>query len=327
MRENTFRSRTVESSFLLPFMSVVVFLLWAKGPMQDYASWLTLACIAALTYTIVEWNNQCQLLRIRSRMNSATFLAFLCLFPTLPTLGITLLPAFALLACYFIMFKAYGAYHPQGYVYHAFLMLGIGCVAFPPLILLYPTLIFSSQQQLRILTFKSFIASILGLATPLWIYGAALVVASLLWGTTDTRLSHLASQMPDYAALLPWQWSVIALCAIVGLLSVGHFIATSYNDKIRTRQYFYTMLLQLLPVSLCAAWFTHEADFTLPLLTISVTPFAAHYYALARGRNMNLWFILTAIIFAIITLINHLDAWTLLVSQDFNWTSWVATII
>lgn len=300
MRKHTLRQSVVESNFTLPVTAAVTLLLWAIAPKWDGALWGTLLLMGAMAYTIVEWNNQCQLLRIRSRMNSVTFLVLMSIFPALHTVGFSLLPAFSLIGAYFMLFKAYGLYKPQGYVFHAYFFLGVGSLFFPPLLLVALTLLISSSAQLRVLTVKSLAATLLGLLLPYWIYAAVMAVGMNLWGWEETRLDYFQLHLPDYALLGRWEWFSLAFLGLIGVVSILSFVTTSYNDKIRTRQYFYTMLLSLSVVVFITLWWTADFLTTLPLLLTALTPFVAHYLALSKNPSMRygfwVWFALAVAI-------------------------------
>lgn len=315
-RERSFRNTVVESGMSLPVMSALTLLLWLIGPRQDVWLWTSLAIVAVTTYVVVEWNNQCQLLRIRSRMNSVSFLALINIFPALHVAGQALIPALCLLATYFTLFKAYGKYRPQGYAFHAFFFLGLGSLVFPPMLLLAPTLLFSSNVQLRITTLKSVTAMLLGLLLPFWLYAAAMTVAVPLWGVEVAQLRYLSDvHLPDLTVFSPWQWGALAFIGMLGLVAVGHFVSTAYNDKIRTRQYYYTMLISFVPLLFATLWWPADFVVTLPLLLLNLTPFVAHYLALSRVRRMPLIFWLWLLIAVAVGAANYLDLWAYLPKQ------------
>lgn len=291
-------------------MSVVTFLLWLTGSShRDPMLWVSLAIVAVMTYIIVEWNNQCQLLRIRSRMNSVTFLAMMCVFPALHVAGWALMPAFCLLVAYFMLFKTYGEYRPQGYAFHGFLFLGLGALFFPPMLLLAPTLFMSCNLQLRILTLKTMSALALGLLLPFWLYAAGVCVAAPLWGFEETRLAYLSLHLPDYSALEPWQYGSVAFVLLVGTVGVVHFLTTSYNDKIRTRQYFFTMLISFVPLIFCLVWWPEDFSTTLSLLVLNTTPFVAHYLTLSRFKWMDGILLLAILLAVCMATANYCDLW------------------
>ena len=316
MREHRFRNRVAEGSLTLPVMSVITFVCWllATSPF-DAASWLTLAMVVLQTYVFVECNNQCQLLRIRSRMVSASFLAFVSAVPALHASTWHWLPAVSLLLSYFVAFKGYGRFQPQGWVFHAFLFLSIGSVVFPPMLLLVPFLLFSCSRQLRILTGKAFVAALLGLLFPYWVYGAF----CLLTGFDVPRLllawqQALRPSPPLLAGFELWQLAFLPFLLFLVLLSMAHFVRTSYNDKIRTRQYFYTLFSLQLPLFFLLLWYPEAFTFTLPLFLTTSVPFIAHYFALARGRFMNGWFIVCLLLLIALAVPSYLGLWPLLPS-------------
>lgn len=333
MPHSTLRSRLAESSLTLPLMAAITFLLWAIGPWESVESWATLAVLGFTAYAVAEWNSQCQLLRIRSRMVSVAFLALTAVTPALWAEGWHIIPATSLLGALFILFKGYGEYRPEGHAFHGFLLLSLGSLVFPPLLLVVPTLLISCNVQLRLLTLRPLVACLLGLVLPYWLYAA--LVASGTWagvlaewgvpGVAEWETlaptwqqwmdyAQALTTWPDYTAAAPAMWARFGLILTLGLVGIAHFVSTSYNDKIRTRQYYYTVLLQLLPLLLITVAYPAEAGFTLPLLALCAAPFVGHYIALAHGGNGPL------ILFLLLTLavgtMNHLDLWTPLLSID-----------
>lgn len=347
MLPHSFRTRIATSNATIYFMVLLTTLLWAVrsvpgapgcsaawGP-ECVAMWVTYALIMLVTYVIIEWNNQCQLLRVRSRLNSVTFQALMLLCPVLHGSWASWLPVLCLLGSYFILFKAYDLYRPQGHTFHAFLLLSVGSLVFPPLLAVAVTLLFSARVQLRLLTGKPFVASILGLALPYWIFASLVVLASqpfveqLADGTAaapfvadarkvltwDVWRAHLRAELPNYLSVPLWQWLVVGYLFVLGLRSVFNFVHTSYDDKINTRQFFHTMLLQLVPIAAATAWFPEDAAFTLPLLIMGVTPFAARYFASSRDKITDHAFTFWLLAAILIALQTWLDLGTYAVEQ------------
>ena len=169
MRSQSFRIRVSESMISLPILVVLASVIWMIPDIQSVALWGGLAAVGMMTYVMIAWNTQYQLIRVRSRMISISFLYVYLAFPQLHALGIHFFPAACLLGAYFLLFRTYGVYAPQGYFFHVFFLVGLGSVAFPPLLLLVPFLFFSSERHLRALTSKSAMAALLGLLLPYWL--------------------------------------------------------------------------------------------------------------------------------------------------------------
>ena len=92
-----FRNRTAKSMLTLPLVAVVAGVVWLLPDPRSVWLWGGFAIVCALTYTLRELNNRSQLLRIRSRLVSATFLALFAALPDLHSAGMHLLPAVGLL--------------------------------------------------------------------------------------------------------------------------------------------------------------------------------------------------------------------------------------
>lgn len=312
MRQHTFRQRVSESMVSLPILSVLVAVLWMLPNIQNVALWIGLGIVGIMTYLVIAWNTQYQLLRVRSRMNSLSFLFLFAVFPELHAVGWHLFPAACLLGAYFLLFRAYGTYAPQGYLFHAFFLLSLGSVAFPPLLFLLPFFLFSAGRHLRALTGKSMLAALFGIVLPYW------VLVPLFLFAREVLQPYLSLWQPDclweaiQLAKVPLDhWVGGALFLLISVIAVVHFLRTAYNDKIRTRQYHYFLLLQAVPLVVLLVFLPQYFATTLSLLIVTLTPFIGHYFALAKGRGMNAWFITWIVLFSVFGLFNYLDLWTL----------------
>lgn len=310
MHEQKFRNRVSQSLASLPITALLVSMVWMLPDVSNLYLWGGLGVMAAMTLIVAEWNNQFQLIRIRSRMNSVVFLTLMALFPNLHVLNWAVVPAAALLVSYFVLFRAYGAYQVQGIVFHAMFFISLGSLSYPPLLLFVPFLLISAYAQLRALTLRAFFGGLLGVLLPYWLYAPYLVWQPeagqeffALWK------DYLIVDIPDYAALPPHHWVAPGLLVFLALVSLLHFLRTAYNDKIRTRQYFYLLLVQFLPLLLIMAAYPTDDAHWIPLLIVNMTPFVGHYFTLARGRLMNLWFWCWLVLLVALGGIQYLDLW------------------
>ena len=187
-----------------------------------------------------------------------------------------------------------------------------------------PFLIFSSSRHLRALTLKSATAAFLGVSLPYWLllpvylFAREALTPHLSFCSLDHQLQdplqlfqpshllHLYQQLPLS------QWVGTALFLVISLVSVVHFLRTAYNDKIRTRQYHYLLLLQVIPLLVVLGLLPQHFTTTFPLCIVTIAPLIGHYFALAKGRGLNLWFILWLILFFLYGTANYFNLWTLL---------------
>ena len=131
-----FRNRSAKSMLTLPLVAVIAGVVWVLPDPRSAWLWGGFAIVCALTYTLRELNNRFQLLRIRSRLVSATFLTLFAALPDLHPAGTNLIPAIGLLPALFCLFGSYQQYRPEHYTFHAFFFLSIGSLVFPPLLVL-----------------------------------------------------------------------------------------------------------------------------------------------------------------------------------------------
>lgn len=313
MRSQSFRTRVSESMISMPILAVLASVIWMIPDIQSVALWGGLAVVGMMTYVMIAWNTQYQLIRVRSRMISLSFLYVFLAFPQLHSFGIHFFPAVCMLGAYFLLFRTYGVYAPQGYFFHAFFLVGVGSFAFPPLLLLVPFLFFSSERHLRTLTGKSAMAALLGLFLPYWLLLPVFLLARE-WLSPYLAMwdpSQLTTLL-DFSHVPLSQWVGSGLFFLISAVSLIHFLRTAYNDKIRTRQYYYLLLLQVLPLTLIHFALPQHFITTLPLCLVTLAPFIGHYFALAKGRGMNVWFILWILLFLLLGVANYFDLWTLL---------------
>lgn len=133
-------------------MAVLTLVLWVLPGMADSTLWGGLAITMLTAYLIMELNNRNALLRIRSRMMSTTFLFMMLVCPTLHCWNIDALTVVCLIAAYFTLFASYQKYRCEGYIFHAFLFVSLGSMAFPPMLVLALAFYVSMLFQLRNLT-------------------------------------------------------------------------------------------------------------------------------------------------------------------------------
>lgn len=312
VEEKTFRYYVTTGPFTLPVAGLLTCLLWYFSREGGLQHWAGLVIVGVSAYIIAEWNNQNALLRVRSRLMSATYLVLMAAFSFLHQWIVETLSTVCLLLSYVTLFMAYQKPTAQGDVFHAFLFLGLGSIFFPPLLLLTPFFYTAMFIQLRVLSWRTFMAGVFGLLLPYWFY-----VAWVLWQDSwqqeaERWVGFFHSPLLDYSRLGWEELASFALLAVLTLISVSHFVRTSFNDKIRTRMLLYIIMVQeVVLLLIMVAWPAHF-EVLMYLLVANSSPFIAHYYALARGRWMNAFFIATLVVVTVLAVMNNLSLWRLL---------------
>lgn len=296
MRERNFRTRTTQGVFTLPTAAVISFLLWLTAGIENVAMWEGLGLTALVTYLLAELNNRATLLRMRSRMVSTSFLIMTAAAPFLYTWSPGMIPMLCLVAAYFPLFASYGQSQSAGFVFHAGLCISLGSLIYPPMLLLAPVLLICLAVPLRTLSGSSFLGLLFGLLLPYWILLGIGVWQDNVEALFAPYLAAFHFQKPDYSVLTLPQ---IVTAAYVTLLAVGamfYFTRTAYDDKIRTRMYFYVFII--IEVVLMGALVAQpqKADILLRLYMVNSTPLIAHHFTLGRGRWLNIWFIISLLL-------------------------------
>lgn len=310
MYDHSLRHKIATGSLTLPVTALTAAGLRLTAGESPSGTWPTLALIAATAYLLMELNNRFTLLRIRSRMMASSFLVLVAALPSLGADARDALPATALIAAYFPLFSAYQSPRDSGHVFYAFTLIAAAALLFPPLLLLALPLLFSMGTQLRCLSGKTFTAALLGMATPAWL----MLAAKSWYGETETFLADFADAFrfaaPDYDALSENDTSAAALLAVLTLPALIHLLRYAYNDKIRTRMFFY--LIILIEAMLWAAWAAQPqaSDILLPLLTANSAPLIGHYFAQTSGRTANVWFVAALLMILSLTLFHYIPIWT-----------------
>lgn len=286
-------------------MAIVMLALWVIPNPTSLELWGGLAATFVTAYLIMELNNRNALLRIRSRMVSTTFMAFMLVCPSLHAWSMDCLPSICMVLGYFMLFSSYQLIRAEGYVFHAFLCLGIGSIVFPPMLVLALAYYFSMLFQLRNLTWRTLMAGILGLLVPYWIYAAYAIWNNNL-DTAFLYLNHwFEPRIPNYHLLSIQQWTTLGVVMFFTIISFIHFFHTAYNDKIRTRMLFYVVATVQVFLTVGMVLLVDSFDLQMRLFIVNSSLLVAHYYALGKGRLFDTWFNLSLLLLIALGVFNY----------------------
>ena len=190
------------------------------------------------------------------------------------------------------LFATYQNREASGWVYYAFLILGLASLAKVHLLVLIPfywiLMIFLSSLSLR-----TFIASLLGLFTPYWFWIAAVVFLHQddLTPFTDHFLPF--TEFPLFTAYdsIPLShYLTYAFLVILTITGIVHFLRTSYNDKIRTRQLYYCFMFFNIMILVLLPLFPQHYDLLFRPAIILTSPLIGHFIALTNTKVTNIAF-------------------------------------
>ena len=312
MRNNSFRTRFTTGAFTLPLVAGLVTVLWVLPGISDLNLWLGWAAVGLTTFMLAELNNRNALIRVRSRMVGATFLGLYLACPALHSWSTAMIPMLCLPLSYFQLFATYQKPHPEGNVFLGYLFLGIASWFYPPLLLCAAVLYFCLLIPLRALTWRTGFAGIFGLLLPYWFHLGWAIWSEQLDTAFLPFVEAFRFEATDFSVMPTsvFSWCCLTICLV--LCSILHFSHTAYNDKIRTRMFYYVIIsVEIFVVS--ALLLQPQAYQMLSnLLIVNGALLIAHYFTLGKGRVLDYWFIVVLSLWIILTIFNTLDLWTLL---------------
>ena len=312
MRNNSFRTRFTTGAFTLPLVAGLVTLLWMLPGFGDLYLWLGWAAVGLTTYMLVELSNRNALIRVRSRMVGATFLGLHLACPALHSWSSAMIPMLCLPLSYFQLFATYQRPHPEGNVFLGYLFLGIASWFYPPLLLCAILLYFSLLIPLRSLTWRTWFAGLFGLILPYWFHLGWAIWSEQLDTAFLPFVESFHFSATDFSAMPTGVFVWFCLTAGLVLCSIAHFSHTAYNDKIRTRMYYYVIIS--VEVFVLGALFLQPQAYEMlsNLLIVNGSLLIAHYFTLGKGRILDYWFIAVLFLWITLTIFNTFDLWTLL---------------
>ena len=280
--------------------------IWVLAGLFQAQWWVQFASFLLSVLLVMRINSKNLLIRIYSRSVSVAFIFLSCaavfLFPSW-TGGIVQLCCIAALM---LLFDSYQDQAAVWNVYYAFLFLGISSMFDATIVFYLPLLWIMMKIIVYTLSWRTFFASLLGLATPYWF-----MTGWLIWQKNGDL--HAIISLFDVQDILqfPFDFSFVSLsCQLIMafatlLLVIGsiHFIHSSFRDKIRVRQIYYGFITLGL-YSLAILVLQPHNELALRMLIFAASPLTGHYWALTNSRISNILFIVLTVAIIALTAFN-----------------------
>ncbi len=296
---------TGNTTLLAAFACAALSWFCGSGKASDqYLWWGGFGATVLAAYLLLEFNNRFSLLRIRSHMMPSVFLAMAAAMPFGQTLSWDFLPPICLLLAYYSLFLSYQNFRSQGYAFHAFAFLGIGALVFPQMLYFAPLFMLFMLVQLRSMSGKAFVAALLGMAAPIALREVFLLLNGSAAQIDGFWVALRNFPHPDYATLDEHRLVSAALVILVSLAATVHFLRTRFNDKIRTRMFFYVIMLEEAALIALAALQPQHFDVLFKLLLVNGSILAAHHLSLARGIAADVYFYTLLALFCFLAFYN-----------------------
>lgn len=270
--------------------------------------WLQLACFAITVYLVVLINNMNSLIRVYSRFISAFFLALGCcdclLFPSISE-PVSVL--FFVLS-YLILFMGYQDESRSGIFLYGFIAIGLASMFNVHMLYLIPLFWLFMKYNLLALSWRTWLASIIGMLTPYWFAECWYFYRGEPW-TLFEHFQPLVTFGPiaDYSVFTPGQIALYILLVVLGIMGTVHFIHKSYLDSIRVRLLYSIFIWTDLILAVFLALQPQHYDLVIRLMIVNTAPLVGHFFALTSTKVTNVVFYATLI--AIVTLTAY-NLWT-----------------
>ena len=304
MRKYT-QNKVAESRLALPTTIAYAVVVWLLAGLVQDALWLQFGCFALAALLMVELNNINALIRIYSRMVSCSFLAMSCmpcfLFPS--TSGAIMAPL--IIGSMVSLFAGYQDKLAAKPSYYACLLIGLASLAFVQILFFVPLIWLLMAFLLQCFSWRTWIASILGLLTPYW-FGSCWWA----WQQDFTFVFNHFMALGDFARPLDFSLltvpqivslAVVMLFAVIGIV---HYLRKYHDDKIRIRLIYGVFIWTNLTAALFLLLQPQHYDCLMRMMVINTAPLIGHFLALTRTRWTNMAFYVIVAIVLITTGIN-----------------------
>lgn len=299
------QNKIAESSLTLPVVAAGGALVWGLSLLFRGGAWPQLVCFAVSCYFMVELNNANALLRVRSRMVTATFIVLSCaasqLFASFTGSFVQLCFIIAML----LLFLTYQRPDSVGRIYYAFLFVGLSSMAFVQVLYFVPLLWLLMATQLQSFSIKGLSATLLGLITPYWIASVWCLFERDFTPMTEhfAKLAQLAVPYRDMTINIGLL-AVVVLTVVLSITGIVHFWLHSFEDKIRIRLLygFFTSMLLFGTLLLCLQ--PQHYEVLIPLQTVFASPLIAHFLTFTQSRLTNIVFIVVGVLTLALIVLN-----------------------
>lgn len=332
MRGKYLQSTMTTGRFTLPVAILITILCWTvvyflipDPPKEEntYSLWIQLntysiplwanklICLLinfGIGYVLIQMNNTFGLIRVRASVQTAIFLLLIAVCPSLQQLSPGYITTLLSVIAIYLLFSAYQKVRSSGYLFHAFVFVGLGSLLFPQITLLTPILLIGAFN-FQALNPRSLLAALIGWSFPYWfLFGHAYYYdnMSLLY----QPFIELATFYPiDFSNFTVWELVFLGYTFILFTISSIHCLVQSHKDKIRTRTHLrFFILLNVCIYILIALQPIHCANL-LPLSLVGVSILASHMFVLTSNKISNIFFLCSVIGLILLFFFN---LWTLL---------------
>jgi hypothetical protein len=236
---------------------------------------------------MAELNNANVLLRINSRMLASMLAVLLAIVAIGHHFQPTHIIMLVMLLAYFPLFATYQQPNPF-LAFWVYLLLSAASLFFPKLLWLTP-IYWLIQGHFRAFSLRCFIASLLAVLLPYWVYGG---VAVLTDNVADywTHLQQVIDfHWGDYAQLPLCDVLLYGFMVLLFFTGAVDFAFSQYKDKTRTRIIYNALIIHGLSIIAFISLQPHYFWILHTLLLIDTSILFGHFFALTHTRFSHIY--------------------------------------
>jgi hypothetical protein len=299
------QNRIAQSRWALPVTIFYGLFVCLTVELMGYGQWMTFALLLVATLMMAELNNGYSLIRIYSRMVSCSFMVMITMSLTLFESVTVAVVMVAFIAFLLLIFRAYQNPGAVGWVFYAFVALGISSIVFSKSLLFVPVLWVIMAVNVLCFSPRTLIASLLGIITPYWFVAAWLIYQGNISYLGTHFLSALQFGTPfQFSILNIHQLLTFAFVLVLAVIGAVHFFLYSYQDRIRIRLMYETFVV----LDACAVIFAilqpQYFDEMLGMSIVTTATLIGHFLALTHSRLSNITMFVLAGVTLALTIFN-----------------------
>lgn len=306
MYRKRIQNETATSRLTLPVVCFVSALLWFVAPAETMTTgsecsryWIKITSLLGDTwagslvmlllsflnlYLLLELNNRCNLIRMRTHLTSSVFIILLASCAFMHILQPFILVQLFLLLFYHCIFQTYQTYNSVGMIFNSFMLVSFAFIFFPPAILLFPFM-FISMFILQSLSLRTFFAMLIGMIAPFWFLAAFEIAFGDIYAFIDIFKSIDFVPHFDYVSVMQYQWICLAFVLIEFLIAWIHYGRNIFQDKIRSRAYFSIMSLMIFASLLLIVLYPDYFNVWFAVMVLNASAMISHHFALNSTKT------------------------------------------
>lgn len=291
IRKKRFQNRVAEGRWLLPLTVVLCSAVWWVSHEPTTTHIVSYVCWLFSTWMMVEWNVRYNLLRTYSRLMAVVYALFTVMLGRTVEGCQPFIVQMALVSAFYLLMGCYNDRNAPARVFYAFLAMGISSLFFFPLLLLMPLMWVVLILNMRMLSGRALMASVLGYAVPYWVgLGLWCCNVDVIAQLQTLGAEHTFGWQIDFMSWTPLQLMTLGFMLLSAVLGMIHYLRQRFSDKSFVRLMYYCFLTGWVFCIVALCVMPHHFAFFAQMMAVFVAPLVAHLFTHTYTRWTNLLF-------------------------------------